>query len=137
MKKSDTEFALEWMDKAKNDFITAQQTLALPDGPTDTPSFHCQQAVEKSLKALLTFHHISFPKIHDLLQLLDMSSPLLPCLDKYREKFAAIAGYAVEVRYPGNGFNPSREDAKEALRVAEEVISMVTSNITSSQNKSA
>lgn len=42
------ELALRWLEKANHDLITARQTLALPDGPTDTPCFHAQQAVEKT-----------------------------------------------------------------------------------------
>ena len=33
---------------------------------TDIICFHCQQAVEKSIKAYLTFKEISFQKSHDL-----------------------------------------------------------------------
>ncbi|MDP6040488.1 MAG: HEPN domain-containing protein [Candidatus Latescibacteria bacterium] len=43
-------FAHQWLEKAETDVITARQTLTLADGPTDTPCFHAQQAVEKSLK---------------------------------------------------------------------------------------
>jgi HEPN domain-containing protein len=42
------ELALRWLEKADHDIITAQQTLLLPHGPTDTPCFHAKQAVEKA-----------------------------------------------------------------------------------------
>lgn len=73
MSDPQTEFARQWLKKAENDVITARQTLALEDGPTDTPCFHAQQAVEKSLKALLTANGIVFPYTHDVIALLDMS----------------------------------------------------------------
>ncbi len=38
MNDPQTEFARQWLKKAENDVITARQTLALKDGPTDTPS---------------------------------------------------------------------------------------------------
>ncbi len=66
-----SELAQQWLKKADHDLITARQTLELPDGPTDTPCFHAQQAIEKALKALLTFNQITFRKIHDLAPLLD------------------------------------------------------------------
>ena len=96
------DFALQWFEKAKNDLVTAKQTLALPDGPTDTPCFHAQQAVEKSLKALLTAKGIAFPRTHDLMPLLDMMIPVLPELENFGEAFAELSNYAVEVRYPGD-----------------------------------
>ena len=120
-----TDFALQWFEKAKNDLITARQTLALPDGPTDTPCFHAQQAVEKSLKALLTAEGIAFPRTHDLMPLLEMMGPVLSDLESFREAFAELSNYAVEARYPGDFINPSREDAQAALEVADQVVEIV------------
>jgi hypothetical protein len=34
------ELAARWLRKARNDIVTAQQTLLLADGPTDTVAFH-------------------------------------------------------------------------------------------------
>jgi HEPN domain-containing protein len=56
------ELAHRWLVRADHDLITARQTLLLPDSPTDTPCFHAQQAIEKSLKALLTHTRSSFPR---------------------------------------------------------------------------
>ena len=42
------ELAQRWLTRADHDIITAKQTLLLPDGPTDTPCFHAQQAIEKA-----------------------------------------------------------------------------------------
>jgi HEPN domain-containing protein len=45
----------EWVAKAESDLKTAALSVAAGrDSPTDTACFHCQQAVEKYLKALLT-----------------------------------------------------------------------------------
>ena len=35
--------------------------------------FHCQQAVEKNLKVLLSFYQVGFPKTHEIEQLLLVS----------------------------------------------------------------
>jgi HEPN domain-containing protein len=113
------ELADRWLERADHDIITARQTLLLPDSPTDTPCFHAQQAIEKALKALLTAHQISFPRTHNLLRVLDLALPLLPELDHYREQFADMESYAVDIRYP------SREDAVAALAVSEEVVATI------------
>jgi HEPN domain-containing protein len=119
------ELADRWCQRADHDIITARQTLLLPDSPTDTPCFHAQQAIEKALKALLTASQVAFPRTHDLLRLLDLALPLLPDLAGYRVQFADMESYAVDIRYPDMGFDPSREDAIAALVVAEEVVAKI------------
>lgn len=129
MRNKSIELALLWLKKADHDLITARQTLALPDGPTDTPCFHAQQAVEKALKALLTVRQITFPKIHDLVRLLDIITPTFPAMESYREAFSELSEYSVEVRYPDDWFEPSRDDAEKALLVAEKIVAIICGHI--------
>jgi HEPN domain-containing protein len=126
------ELAQRWLGRADHDIITAQQTLLLLDGPTDTPCFHAQQAIEKALKALLTANQIAFPRTHDLLRVLDLTLALMPDLDLYREQFADMETYAVDMRYPDLGFDPSREEALAALSLAQEVVSKIRVNLPTS-----
>ena len=123
------ELAWRWLVRAEHDIITAKQTLLLLDGPTDTPCFHAQQAIEKALKALLTANQVVFPRTHDLLRVLDLALPLMPDLNLYREQFADMEAYAVDVRYPDLGFDPSREEALAALALSEEVAAKVRFNL--------
>ena len=60
--------AAEWILKGQSDLETAE-ILLREQGPTDTLCFHCQQAVEKFLKAYVVFSGIRFEKIHDLWKL--------------------------------------------------------------------
>jgi HEPN domain-containing protein len=123
------ELAQRWLERADHDIITAQQTLLLIDGPTDTPCFHAQQAIEKALKALLTANQVAFPRTHDLLRVLDLTLALMPDLDLYREQFADMETYAVDMRYPDLGFDPSREEALAALALSQEVVSKIRANL--------
>ena len=125
MNAKHTKLALQWLSKADHDLITASQTLLLPDGPTDTVCFHAQQAIEKALKAVLTFHQVTFPKIHDLVRLMDIAGNLIPGMTEYAEIFAEISAYSVKVRYPDDWFEPSREDAKRAFDVAESIVARI------------
>ena len=50
-------------------FVEYRDNLAAEEIPWDTVGFHAQQCSEKYLKALLLFHRINFPKIHDLTEL--------------------------------------------------------------------
>jgi len=129
MTQQTAELVEAWIGKATNDIVSARQILILTDAPTDTVCFHVQQAVEKSLKALLTFHSVSFPKTHSLLRLLEFTLPFLPQFDGFRNQLAELSAYGVEFRYPGGLPDPTREQAEEALKVAQEVMEIVCSHI--------
>jgi HEPN domain-containing protein len=88
MKDNKSDFAKQWLKKSKNDLIAASQSLKADEPPTDAVCFHAQQSIEKSLKALLTFNNIEFPKTHDLLFLLTLSEPILHSLGQYQENLS-------------------------------------------------
>ena len=129
MRNRALELAKQWLEKADHDLVTARAVLAIADGPTDTPCFHAQQAVEKALKALLTARGVRFERVHDLLAHLDAVAAHVPTLKPYRERIAGLAGYAVEVRYPGDSVEPSRDDAMAAVVVAEEVVRAIAATV--------
>jgi HEPN domain-containing protein len=110
--------AREWVIKAENDLKTATHVLTLGDeAPTDTICFHCQQAVEKYLKALLITRGIRFPKTHDIERLVR----LLPIRDRPQlsgDEQAALTDYATQTRYPGNYEPISLEEAHLAVALA-------------------
>ncbi|MBF0628693.1 MAG: HEPN domain-containing protein [Magnetococcales bacterium] len=125
MSKRNWEFCGEWIKKADHDLITARAVLSLPHGPTDTPCFHAQQAVEKALKGVLTFHGVPFGRTHDLLVLFDQVVEWIPEIIPFEAACGSMGDYAVEARYPGESVEPDRSDAMEALHVAEQVVAMV------------
>lgn len=129
MSTQNIEFVNQWLKKADNDLITARQTLLLPEAPTDTVTFHAQQAVEKSLKAFLTFQQIEFPKIHELVRLLDLAIPAFPELDQFRKACAEMSGYAIDVRYPLSEIEPSRDEAIFSVDIAEEIVCLIRDKI--------
>ena len=56
----------DWVLKVEHDLGAAKTLIEHAPDYTDIICFHCQQAVEKSIKAFLTFKEISFQKSHDL-----------------------------------------------------------------------
>jgi hypothetical protein len=58
------EEARAWLDRDQRDLRAAK--LLIAGGANAEALFHCQQAVEKALKAFLTFHEKAFRKTHDL-----------------------------------------------------------------------
>lgn len=115
----------EWLQKAKNDLLSAQILMKHEPPVLDTASFHCQQAVEKVLKAFLVWKGVSFEKVHSLTYFLDLCETQEPRFGSMRERAEALAPYAVEIRYPGEVMEVSRSEAEEALSTAEAVWNFV------------
>ena len=49
-------YIVSWLDKAGHDIISAQRLLEIEPAILDNACFHCQQAIEKNLKAFLIYH---------------------------------------------------------------------------------
>ena len=74
----------------KHWFIKADRGLGLANlaslhtpGYPDLICYHCQQAAEKFLRALVVHHKLPLRKTHDLEQLLDILSSSEPSIDPY------------------------------------------------------
>ena len=62
----------EWVEKAEGDLKVARREGQTADQVYDAVCFHAQQCAEKYLKAWLEEHNIAFPRIHDLIALLNL-----------------------------------------------------------------
>ncbi len=111
----------EWIKKAFNDLRASR--LLLGEGLFDESAFHSQQAAEKALKALLLSYGIEPPKTHSIERLLSILEEKADVSWAYDEHLPALTYYAVEIRYPAPPV--SREEAGEALRVAERAVEWV------------
>lgn len=119
--EADLALARQWVAKARNDLLNADNNLRAEEIPFDTVCFHCQQAAEKLLKAYLVACGQSYPTNHDLLALLEKILPLSPEAEHLRDALALLLPYAVEVRYPDDGQTPAAPDAREARQAAGQV----------------
>jgi len=63
--------------------------------------FHCQQTVEKYLKALLTFYQIESPKTHELERLLTLVGSANQEVANALAETKWLGPFATEIRYPG------------------------------------
>lgn len=111
----------QWVRKAEHDLEAARRIMAVDEGcPYDTACFHCQQAAEKYLKALLTLLGIQAPRTHDL----DKLAALLPAASRLSlslTDLVAMNPYAVDLRYADDWREPLRDDAVRCLELAETV----------------
>ncbi|MCK9639345.1 MAG: HEPN domain-containing protein [Prolixibacteraceae bacterium] len=110
----------EWIEKADHDLGSAKIiSLHLPDY-FDTIAFHCQQAVEKYLKALLVFYGIEFLRSHDLIYLLELLSEKIEIDDTKFQKAFTLNGFGVQLRYPNKIIKLTKADIDTAIHIAEE-----------------
>jgi HEPN domain-containing protein len=56
-----------WLNKAENDIISAQRLLEIEPLILDNACFHCQQAIEKCLKAFLAYHGRDIDRTHNII----------------------------------------------------------------------
>jgi HEPN domain-containing protein len=92
--------------------------------------FHCQQAVEKALKAFLAFHEKPFRKTHDLSDLgagcLAIDETLRTAIDQTD----GLTQYAWRFRYPGAPYEPDTAEATRALQSAAAVAREIERRLT-------
>jgi HEPN domain-containing protein len=116
----------EWLDFADRDLEVAR-LLVDNEYVSNAELFHCQQCVEKCLKALLEENNIPVPHIHTMVKLhslLKENSPI--SLSVTEDELDLVDAVYIDSRYPSgigllpSGF-PTKEDARELLRIAEQV----------------
>ncbi|MGH9424646.1 MAG: HEPN domain-containing protein [Thermoanaerobaculia bacterium] len=116
-----------WMAKARSDLGTAGKLSSGPDTYLDTAIYHCQQAAEKAIKALLVKNDLRFEKTHDLEVLIARAILVAPDLSELLDQADRLTPYAVAYRYPGEHLVPTAEEFAAALSAAEKIFSCVES----------
>lgn len=117
--------AREWKAKADGDLRSARTLLELDPPETDAVAFHCQQAAEKYLKALLVALGVDPPRTHDLGVLRELASDRYPEVEDLQEACDYLTPFVVQVRYPL--FEPpiTAEDASQAMGRIEEICRLI------------
>ncbi len=110
----------EWVEKAEGDYETVldlrkrrrrrQQYII---------AFHCQQCIEKYLKALLICHGMEFPRQHDLEELLVLLLQKDPLISFIRDDLKSLTPFAVSFRYPGEDI--TKEEIRTGVGIMKRV----------------
>jgi HEPN domain-containing protein len=118
----------EWVRCAEEDFDVA---AALMRRRTRTAAnsigFHCQQCVEKYLKARLEEAGLSPPKTHDLVALLQLLLPVEPLWASFAPALRRLNDFSVKFRYPGHVV--TRRDASRAVKACQSLRTDVRSSL--------
>jgi HEPN domain-containing protein len=123
------EYIENWLKKAESDLRIVDHELKLPEDETvkDLACFHCQQAVEKYLKAFLIFHEVEFPRTHNIEYLLEQSA-------KIDTNFSGIdidelSDFGVNIRYPDDFYVPEIDEVRFYYDLANRIKSLVLEKI--------
>lgn len=123
------EYIGKWLTKANHDLIIArnERNVDSDEIMTDGVCFHCQQSVEKDLKAFLVMHDVDFERIHNLEYLAKLCEKIDGEFSSLN--FGNLTNYGVAVRYPDDFFMPSLEEADTCIRIAVQVKQFVVEKL--------
>ncbi len=113
----------DWLRRARSDLALAGVPRP-PDVMYNELCFHAQQAVEKSLKAVLIAEQIEFRRVHHIGYLLGLLPQEIP-LPPEAVEAVGLTSYAVMTRYPGEYEEITEEMYQEAVRIARNVVRWV------------
>ena len=121
------EYINAWLLKAEHDIISAQRLLEIEPMILDSACFHCQQAIEKCLKAFLYYHGRDIERTHDIVFLLAecaIFDSIFGRIDSLN-----INAYAVQGRYPDSNLMPDADEARSFYQLAIQVNNMIRERI--------
>lgn len=98
----------------------AARTLREAESPDSVVGFHCQQAVEKALKAVLAARSVEFPFTHDIGLLIQLCEDAGAPLPDALADIDRLTPFAVHMRY-GAIFGPDLDLAVALGWVAETI----------------
>lgn len=111
-----------WLSRAKSNLELARLHPAHGVWLEDL-CFNAQQAAEKALKAVLIHRKLPFRYVHDLQELMTTLLQSGVQIPEDVQTSAILTHYAVAARYPGDDEPVTEDEYREAVRLAESVVS--------------
>lgn len=99
MSTPDPSVARLLLQAAHEDAKALEALTELPEIADAIVGFHAQQAVEKSLKAVLPAGHVAFRRTHDLAELIDLLADSGLPTPPHADTLDMLNPYAVDARY--------------------------------------
>ncbi|MFH1386604.1 MAG: HEPN domain-containing protein [bacterium] len=115
--------------KAKEDFDAAKKLIKEGIFSEEIVLFHCQQAIEKALKAFLDSNGLIYPKSHDLEALLSMCGKEDPTFENIGY-ITTLTPFAVDIRYD-EFIEIKKEEILEFIKQTETALSFILGKIPS------
>ena len=112
----------EWLDHSRKDLDSAEFLTRMMPEPLEIICFHCQQSVEKAMKAYLSFINLRPPRTHDLDELIEMCNNNE--IMSLRDITIPLNDYSVMVRYPSHE-KLNQDDKNQAINAAKTVLALI------------
>ena len=127
MNKATSDFIRQWLVKANEDLLVVERLTDYEIIATSSICFHCQQAVEKFLKAFLIANGVDIKKTHNIEYLLSECSDIDKDFADIDPK--ELSDFGVDVRYPGDMYVPDEKESIEYKNLAFEIKDFVENKI--------
>ena len=114
-----------WLLKAANDLRAAEILLSALPPLFDQAAFHCQQAAEKALKGFLTCNGRVFRKTLNLEETGEQCVSIDSNLREIVDSAVPLSEYAWKFRYPGGPYEPTAEEAADAIAITRAVVESI------------
>ena len=114
-----------WLATAWQDLEAAVWLMESPASLFGAVGFHCQQAVEKALKAYLTWLDQPFEKTHSLVVLLETCVEADPNFEALRIAAVILTPYAEVLHHPGDILHICMDEAYTAIELAQQAYEFV------------
>lgn len=111
MNEETVRFIKQWLIKANEDLLVVEKLTEYEIIANASVCFHCQQAVEKYLKAFLIGNGIEIKRTHNIEYLLSECTDIDPDFVSINPK--ELSDFGVDARYPGDMYIPSSEETIE------------------------
>jgi HEPN domain-containing protein len=122
------EIVAEWMRHAWQDMAVVKLVENDEIAP-EIITFHAQQAVEKALKALLIQRQVDFPRTHIIGVLIGLCKESGYKIEENLEEASTLSQYAVASRYPRETDPITRDEAKLASDLANQILSWAETQV--------
>lgn len=122
MKHKDPTDPRTWLLRAKGNLTLAEKGGRMKGVLLEDLCFNAQQAAEKALKAVCLAQGTDFPKIHSLVQLMDILEAGGVEIPGNVRDADILTQYAVQSRYPGVEEEIARDEYRDALKLAAGVV---------------
>jgi HEPN domain-containing protein len=98
---NDSNRYMDWLNRASED-LKAAEILSGNSETLDAATFHCQQCIEKALKAYILFKSQSHVDGHNLTWLCRQAMKTDGRFNEWLDESAALNRYYIETRYPSD-----------------------------------
>lgn len=124
----DSVIPAEWMAKAQADLRSARVLRSASPPLLEQAVYFAAQAAEKSLKALLIKHGVSYRSFrHDVPALLTEASNVENSLSAFDMRLANFGAYNVEARYPiSPAFTVTEAEVDEAISASQDLVAAIS-----------